>query len=329
MRLSFTKPHCAAIAMSSLLSVAQVSHAAGYVYSNLNFPFSGIVVQGVRGINANGEAVGNSFNPPNGGRQTAYLYNGAGFTTLNVPSSNVTYAMGLNNSGEVVGYFDTYTASYATLQQGFLYTGGSYTILPVSEADGINNSNEIVGNSANGAFIDNGGVFTYLNYPNAIPGGTNAYGINDNGEVVGTFVDAVGNHGFTYYNGIFTPFDAPNAAPGATQAYGVNNSGEVAGTFQDAHGVSHGFLDNGGNFITLNCPFSQSSFTAPSGSGSTYAYGINAAGAIVGAYQGADRQYGYKAVLSAVPLPAAFWQLGSAFAAFGGFSRRKCLLRRN
>ena len=40
-------------------------------------------------------------------------------------------------------------------------------------------------------------------------------GINDAGEVVGTYTDATGAHGFLYNNGTYTTLNDPLAANGA------------------------------------------------------------------------------------------------------------------
>src|SRR4029077_5937652 len=100
--------------------------------------------------------------------------------------------------------------------------------------------------------------------PGATGFGTQAFGINDSGQIVGSFFDA-GNtktHGFLDTGGSFTTIDVPGATN--TNAYGINNSGQIVGWFRDGLG-DHVFLDTGGSFTTINAP----------GATSTYAYGIN------------------------------------------------------
>lgn len=59
---------------------------------------------------------------------------------------------------------------------------------------------------------------------------TKAYGINDNGVVVGTCGDP---HGFRF-DGTFLMFDVPGSfGTIGTQAYGINNNGWIVGAFQD------------------------------------------------------------------------------------------------
>jgi len=75
-----------------------------------------------------------------------------------------------------------------------------------------------------------------------VPGATFtvARGINNSGQIVGTYSDASGGHGFLYTAGVFTPLDVPGAA--ATEADGINTSGQIVGTYFDQSGGEHGFL---------------------------------------------------------------------------------------
>ena len=86
--------------------------------------------------------------------------------------------------------------------------------------------------------MDTGGIYTTLNVPGAIL--TDAYGINDAGQVVGLYIDNAGiAHGFVDTGGIYTTLDVPGAS--LTEAYGINDAGQVVGLYQDASGP-HGFL---------------------------------------------------------------------------------------
>jgi probable HAF family extracellular repeat protein len=121
------------------------------------------------------------------------------------------------------------------------------------------------------AFADPIYSFTTFNAPGATGFGTEAYGINNSGQIVGFFFDA-GNtttHGFLDTGGSFINIDVPRAT--STAAYGINASGQIVGYFADALG-SHGFLDTGGSFTTINVP----------GFCCTSAQGINDHGQIVG-----------------------------------------------
>jgi probable HAF family extracellular repeat protein len=110
---------------------------------------------------------------------------------------------------------------------------------------------------------------------------TNAFGINDRGQIVGGYFNADSNeHGFLLRGGQYTTIDEPNAGPcGETEADGINARGQIVGWFLDGNGNSHAFLLNHGQYTTLDDP------NAVFG---TIGQGINARGQIVGWYRGGD-----------------------------------------
>ena len=59
--------------------------------------------------------------------------------------------------------------------------------------------------------------------------GANTYprDINNVGQIVGTFEDRNGRHGFLYESGTFTRFDVPGSVE--TEVYGVNDPGVIVG----------------------------------------------------------------------------------------------------
>src|SRR5262245_16614819 len=66
--------------------------------------------------------------------------------------------------------------------------------------------------------------------PIDVPGATStvAQGINDSGQIVGQFFDALGSHGFLDSGGSFTTIDVPGAIrPFGTNAFGINGSGQI------------------------------------------------------------------------------------------------------
>jgi probable HAF family extracellular repeat protein len=73
---------------------------------------------------------------------------------LNYPGATFTQALGLNNTGEVVGFY----LDSASLSHGFVYSGGVFT--PVDDPNGI--------------------------------GTTVINGVNDSGDIVGFYVDSLG-----------------------------------------------------------------------------------------------------------------------------------------
>jgi hypothetical protein len=63
------------------------------------------------------------------------------------------------------------------------------------------------------------------------PGAQNTYllGINPQGDIVGAFDDALGQHGFALRNGEYTALDWPGAL--WTNAYGINPKGDIVGQY--------------------------------------------------------------------------------------------------
>jgi probable HAF family extracellular repeat protein len=70
-------------------------------------------------------------------------------------------------------------------------------------------------------------------------GGTEALGINDMGQIVGTYDNATGSHAFLYSGGSYTTIDDPLA--NGTHAFGINNVGQIVGRYFNGSS-EHGFL---------------------------------------------------------------------------------------
>src|SRR5438034_1110321 len=107
-------------------------------------------------------------------------------------------------------------------------------------------------------------IFNTFNQPGIFTSGTEAWGINDVGQIVGQYSNAGGTHGFLLINGTYTTLDDPLATNG-TIAYGINDMGQIVGTYDNATGT-HAFLYSGGVFTTMDDPVVNSD---------TFAHGIN------------------------------------------------------
>lgn len=152
----------------------------------------------------------------NTGNTPGFLYNGVAFTTLApVVNAAVTNAQGVNNAGEVTGFYSVDGAH----QHGFFYDAATKS-------------------------------FTLPADPNV----TNLFlaqflGINDNGLAVGYYqLNDGSQHGFLYNttSHAYTFLDDPFAATSGvsiTQITGVNDSGEITGFYVDATtGLQRGFI---------------------------------------------------------------------------------------
>src|SRR5205807_5086108 len=121
---------------------------------------------------------------------------------------------------------------------------------------------------------------TYTTFDVAGPYQTQLDGINDSGDVVGTFSDSFvpprGFHqAFVKSGDSVTIFSVAGLD---TLAGGINALGEIVGSYTDGSGARHGYLRAVDGALTM--------FDYP-GASSTTASGINDAGVIVGTYLGA------------------------------------------
>ena len=156
------------------------------------------------------------------------------------------------------------------------YANIAYPGAMVTSANGINNSNVIVGSYLDSAasihgFVYRHGKYTAVNFPGATA--TEVLGINDFGDIVGVYQVSgpLNFHGFLRHNGEFKSIDTPAAAFG-TRAFGINKSGTIVGSYDDAHG----FVYQGGAYRTLDVP------QLPGEAPNTQLNGISNLGWIVG-----------------------------------------------
>jgi len=200
------------------------------------------------------------------------------FTAINFPGATRTRAVGINNSGDIVGDYRDASGVF----HGYLLSQGTFTPFDPpgslrTRGIDINNSGIIGGHflgsdKVEHSYLLDQGNFTIFDFPGATF--TALQGINARGQVVGGYNDSNGRqHGFLLNAGNFTTIDFPGAAD--TAAAKINNSGQIVGNYDDASGNIHGFLLSDGNFTTIDFPGAFSA-TLPSS--------ISANGDIVGFY---------------------------------------------
>ena len=222
------------------------------------------------------------------------------FTALAVPGGTFASAVGINNQGDVVG---------TTGFQPFIYSGGALQIVPLPDQQAtpyifkgsftsISSSGEAVGYFLVGINFGGGEAAEYQNGAYTfIPSAIFTGGISSDGkEIVGYTprnVHFTNNIAYIYQNGQYTTFTYENEGI-ATEANGVNSAGVIVGN-SDAGAFS---LSNG-IFTNIIYP----------GATSTFAYGINDSGEIVGAYYDtAGKEHGFVdigGVFSSVDFPGA------------------------
>ena len=239
---------------------------ATFTYVTINDPL-GTQSTEAEGLNNSGEIVGIYVGA--NGVTYGFLYSDGTFTTIDDPSSvGNTYAYGINDAGQIVGSYgvNTVTLLEGTVSGslGFLYSDGSFTNLNVPASSGS----------------QFGGPGTY------------ASGINDSGEVVGSFTvitsepEINGTSGFLYSGGNYAGLqDTSGEVYGLryTIASGINPSGQIVGSFENGSGV-HGFLYSGGTYTNID---------DPSATMGTVASGINDSGQIVGTFYNATGAHGF------------------------------------
>jgi len=198
-----------------------------------------------------------------------------------ISGNSVSRGYALNNAGAVTGTSYTPTAAIAALFSNGKVTNISTLGSNVSVGTAINGSAEIVGwndfysnpNFNPQAFLYSNGRMTSINSPSVFPSGTEAFGINDSGEVVGTGYMTDSNfHAFLYSGGKMTDL-GPRGAFQAV-AVAINNSGQIIGGYSLTSGRSGEFLITNGKMKTLPVP---AGFTAVG------AFAINDLGEIAGA----------------------------------------------
>jgi probable HAF family extracellular repeat protein len=174
---------------------------SGGDYSPIHMPGAS-VTEGF-GINNGGVIVGSAT--PNGSHNSVgFVLSGGVFTKLRDPKSPFerTWALGINNQREVVGFYD----SAANEVAGYLFRRGRFRDI------------------------------RSFKWANIWP-----YGINDNDRIVGVASTQNGRlHGFSFKKGCgFTIIDI--AGVGSTIVMGINSRGQKVGEYQDKTGT-HGFL---------------------------------------------------------------------------------------
>jgi uncharacterized membrane protein len=208
-----------------------------------SFDYPGAVGTGPNGINDLGQVVGTACIKCGFPYMFAFLYDGQTFTQISYPGRPGTEGNGINNAGDVVGRIDGYRSSVA-----FKFRDGQFKTITVpgksrnEDAQGINNSGEIVGGSYKykrrwQSWAGGNGTFHYLH----VGIESVAFGLNDNGVIVGWWFDGSAYSGFAWSNGKFISLRYPGAY--STTAIGINNSGQVVGYYAPTWGSpGHGFV---------------------------------------------------------------------------------------
>jgi uncharacterized membrane protein len=238
-------------------------------------------------VNNRGQTVGVAFTGVDAA-QTAqgFLQRDGRFSRIDVRGAASTLPFGINDHGDIAGvYIDAGGAlrGFVRDKDGFVTRIDVPGASEIAVYD-INNRDEVVG-----YYIDSGDVQRGYRWANGKiatiepPGvaaepdgpGTRVQGINDRGDVVGSYFDGEVTHAFILRRGRYTDIDPP---PGLfAEAGDVNNRGQVVGRYgvlvDEATAKLRGFLWDKGNLTDIP--------DAPGDRCDTVASGINERGQIL------------------------------------------------
>jgi uncharacterized membrane protein len=256
------------------------------------------------------------------------------FRTVEVPTAKRTVASGIDDRGQIVGYYDDSAGTHGFLLRDDKFATIDFPGATFTVALGIGAHEEIVGTyrmpgepavNFHGFLRTRDGRFKRIDSPphkntiaqRILPDGTilgcrhdDDFGASMRGAVlsahnrsetqavasmhngatpdlrriVGLYNYSPGDRSAAYVidDGTFEPLVVPGSS--ATSAWDVNPAGDVVGSYRDSIGV-HGFILTADGFMSLNVPKATM----------TRVFGINANGAVVGSFDADGRTYGFVA----------------------------------
>jgi hypothetical protein len=240
-------------------------------YVNENVP--GALQTQVTGLNDRGVTVGFWSGQNTASQMNANLgfyawggsFHSVAFPTRHNSNPPVNQLLGVNNANVAVGFYTDAKGN----PHGYAYSITRHwfhsVIVPGGVSDtatGINSAGAISGfytgpGGVTRAFMKGpGGRITRLMFPGA--SATEAFGINDSGEVVGTYMTGSGDNaksfGFTWTRRAgFRSITAPGGR-GRTTINGVNDAGDLVGFFTGPAGRTNGLLWAAGHFMAPPAP---------------------------------------------------------------------------
>jgi len=160
-------------------------------------------------------------------------------------------ATAINNNGQVVGYS---TVSTTGENHPFIYTDGKLQDINPSGGDsqawGVNDTGEVVGKAGDAFLYGNGPLHSI----GRLPGGNTsfAYAINNEGQIAGDSLTS--NPAITHafrFNVNGQIEDLGTLGGDQSNAFGINNLGDVVGLAYASDGVSHAFLYTDGHMVDI------------------------------------------------------------------------------
>ncbi len=191
------------------------------------------------------------------------------FTTIDppgVPGGDLVRAMSINTRGQVLVQAVSYGTAFDFTDINAVYNLKTHTFssLPANpagealstQAFAINNNGRIVG-----LYHPTGGYWQGYSYLSGKFSSVNAFGavfnipfgVNQSGDIVGTYGTGPTTEGYLYSKGKFTTIDASPFPADSTALVGINNSGQIIGSYgtSGTYNYNHSFLDFGGVFTPI------------------------------------------------------------------------------
>jgi hypothetical protein len=240
---------------------------------------------------------------------TPYSYK---FVTVDAPgSSTFTRVLGVDDLGQIVGYYGSGTPSdpshgFSSLVPYTKFKTLNFPLAVNTVATSISGTRIVAGYFEDNSpghhtfgFIRNRAIWTYykdFNTPKGPESVNELLGVNDSGIAVGFYKDSYGNDiPYELAGGHYETLHPPGAV--TAMATGINKPGDIMGTETLASGVTEGWILRNGTYT----PFSYS------GAISTQAFAINYQEQVAGSYTDTAGTHGY--ILTKVGSPSGqIWQ---------------------
>jgi hypothetical protein len=292
------------------IAACPVAHAINW--TTVDHPDAGL--RGTFPMGISGKNIVGYYNTHSNG-QRGFLYDGATFTTIEMPTLNAWTWASAVDAGVILGYYATPTSPTTSVTRGFLLNGATFTTLECTlpgavetvpiDMDGTN----VVGLYYDQACYPHGFMYdgtTYVALDDPVGGGATLQGISGNRIVGSSYARA-----FVYDGSAFQTLTPPQASSQRTVASGVDSSNIVG--YYDTYGYDvfppsfrrDGFIFDGYAYTTINHPLTGTQ-------GMTQPSDIEG-NRVIGSYRDADGNFhGFIAV---VPEPSSIWLASAAILA--------------